>query len=213
MMIEKVNSYTFQEVLNLYPSLAPVRPHYKDNDAAFFTKMLTASDLVYNKTPAGVPATLLTNIDDIINGLITHVYNRHAKDYIFQKYGNCNDDLSLNASDFPDAILQILNVIDNTIEKYVPMLKLAKDNSGDLLKPVQSETSGYVKFNDTPQADDETGFADDDHVSTHTMNGQTTSVDVGTLMERLNSVFNNYMSVILKWSNEFNYLFFKEEQL
>ena len=212
-MIEKVNSYTFQEVLNLYPSLAPVRPHYKNNDAAFFTKMLTASDLVYNKTPAGVPAALLTNIDDIINGLITHVYNRHAEDYVFQKYGKWNDDLSLSASDFPDAIVQILNVIDNTIEKYVPMLKLAKDNSGDLLKPVQSETSGYVKFNDTPQADDETGFADDDHVSTHTMNGQITSVDVGTLMERLNSVFNNYMSVILKWSNEFNYLFFKEEQL
>lgn len=212
-MIQKVNSYTFQEVLNLYPSLAPVRPHYKDNDAAFFTKMLTASDLVYNKTPAGVPATLLTNIDDIINGLITHVYNRHAKDYVFQKYGDWNDDLSLNTSDFPDAILQILNVIDSTIEKYVPMLKLAKDNSGDLLKPVQSTTTGHVKFNDTPQADDETGFADDDHASTYTENGQVTSVDVGTLMERLNSVFNNYMSVILKWSNEFNYLFFKEEQL
>lgn len=211
-MIEKICSYTFQEVLALYPATCPVRPHDKNISATFFTDTIAAADLLLN-TPQGLDSTLVTLVPSLVNALMLNVYNRHADDYFFLKFGCYNEDLSLIQSDYAKAMNKVLNVIDNTIDKYIPMLKLVKDNSSSLIKPVESVSDGNVKFNDTPQNDSETGFDEDDYTSTHSINHQVTKVDVGTLMERLKQVFDNFHSVMLSWSNEFNYLFFKEEQL
>ena len=207
----KKTSYTFQEVLGIYPALCPTRPHDKDTDANFFSKMLTAADLKWN-APQGLASTLLSLLPDVVDAVMLSVYNRHSEDFLYSKFGSFSEDLSLVEADFSKAVNNILNVLDNTIDKYIPLLKLAKDNSADLLKPVSSTSSGAVKFNDTPQ-DSGDVFAGDSHVSTHTTNTQTTSVDVGTLMERLNSVFKDFPSVMLNWSNEFAICFRKELDL
>ena len=204
--IKVITNYTFQEVLDLYPAYSPVKPHDKNVTASFFSSMLSDADL---KIPdsLSIKGSAFTGLSDMINLLIWNIYNRHADDYIYSKEGD------LDVSDFPKAVNGILNVIDNTIDKYAPMVLQVANKAPNLLEPVKQVQNGNIKFNDTPQADDEIGFADDDHVSSHTINHSEGSVDVGSTIERLSEMFGKYKSIMLLWSNEFNIIFLKEEQL
>lgn len=202
--IKVITNYTFQEVLDLYPAYSPVKPHDKNVTASFFSSMLSDADL---KLPdsLSVKGSSFTGVSDMINLLIWNIYNRHADDYIYSKEGD------LDVSDFPKAVNGILNVIDNTIDKYAPMVLKVAEKAPDLLEPVKQVQDGDIRFNDTPQ---NAGVGEtDDYTSTYTKNHSQGSIDVNSTIERLSEMFTKYKSVLLLWSNEFNMLFLKEEQL
>ena len=203
-IIKVITNYTFQEVLDLYPAYSPMKPHDKNITASFFSSMLSDADL---KIPdsLSVKGSAFTGLSDMLNLLIWNIYNRHADDYIFAKEGD------LDVSDFPKAINGILNVIDNTIDKYAPMVLKVAEKAPNLLEPVKQIQNGDVKFNDTPQ---NAGVGEtDDYTSNISKTHNEASVDVGSTIERLSEMFGKYKSILLMWSNEFNMLFFKEEQL
>lgn len=216
----KTSWWTFDEILR-YPygiagisDYVPDEPNTNQLDTAkekvWFTGYCNYCDLKINVQGLGT----ISNLNDIINAMMMIVYNRHAYDYIFEKTFNWSDNLVLNEQDLHKVLSKFINVINNTASKYVPMLVLNKDNSNNLIKPMESQTSGSNYFNDTPQNDNRgTGFEDDDHVTNVTNSTSRTTADSGSLMQRLDEVYKNYRSVILDWSNEFNQLFLKEEQL
>lgn len=202
--IKVITNYTFQEVLDLYPAYSPVKPHDKNVTASFFSSMLSDADL---KLPdsLSVKGSAFIGVSDMINLLIWNIYNRHADDYIYHKEGD------LDVSDFPKAVNGILNVIDNTIDKYAPMVLKVAEKAPDLLEPVKQVQDSNGKFNDTPQV---AGVGEtDDYTSTYNANHSEGSVDVNSTIERLSEMFGKYKSVLLLWSNEFNMLFLKEEQI
>ena len=106
---------------------------------------------------------------------------------------------------------KVLSVIDLTLPRYIPILEQNEYASTNPIAPVSSNSKSKTRFNDTPQ--DGGSFNSDPHATHVSESENETSVDSGSLMERLEQMFKNFRSIILEWSNEFNMLFFKEEQL
>lgn len=213
----KTSWWTYEEILNnpvgLLPSTAkPDFPHSSATNSTWFQNMLTTLALTYSMVGIDTSeASFVTAIKAVIEDLMTIVYNRHSEDYIYEKTLNWNDNVVLTEDDVDKAINKILNVLEMTLPRYIPILMANKSASTDLLKPMKSETNSKNRFNDTPQ---DGGDFDDDNHSTNVSNAESiTTADSGSLAMRLDEIFKNYRSIILEWSNEFNQLFLKEEQL
>lgn len=207
---EKIKYFTFQEVLALYPARCPSKPHASDIAPNWFLKMLDDAGLeiaVY---------TLSELIDDeiieeVINALMTIVYERHAYDYFYGFKMEWDEDLTLNTYYFPDAMRNLLNVINLTLPRYIPLLQQNEEFSEAPVSPIHSKSTGRTRFNDTPQ--DEGLYNNEEHATNVSKSISETEVDSGSIVSRLDELFKNWKSIILEWSNEFNRLFFKEEQL
>lgn len=232
--------YSYQELLDevsMEGVAMPRYPHDSEMSSDWFTQLIEAGELefaVYTLSEF-FPDEL---INQIVNALMGVVYNRHAYDYIAMVEPTDDESFDLNAAMY-QALRKLIGVIDLTIPKYVPMLQQSEIASTAPLTPNvdeyseeaegensnSSDTSGKTRTNDTPQ--DGGDFDDDPHATNVTDNEghvgnagdysskrkSSSSTNVGTLMSRLAEMYANFQSVILEWSNEFNQLFFKEEQL
>ena len=124
---------------------------------------------------------------------------------------SCEEDLNISVSDFPFAMKELLSVINLTLTRYIPLLQQNEEFSYAPVSPIGSKTTGRTRYNDTPQ--DEGEFNDEEHATNVSKSVSESEVDTGSIVSRLDELFKNWRSIILEWSNEFNRLFFKEEQL
>lgn len=207
----KSEFFTYQEVLNAFSISVPLYPNQKSVSSTWFTDLLDELSLQYQKY--SIDASFTDNdVKAIVNSLMTNVYDRHAEDYIFQYVSMiCEEDHTLTKDDVRKALSKIINVINITMPKYIVLLKQYKNSSGDPIAPIKSESKGKTRFNDTPQNIGE--WDDEDHTTNISSSESETTADTGSLMERLSALYKDYKSIVLEWSNEFNQLFFKEEQL
>ena len=209
-MLKKVKWYSFQEILDLYPEYAPLYPHDTSLSATWFLDMLTDADMepaVYTLSEFFTDEDL----ENMINALMTIVYYRHSDDYLYKVELEWDESHELDLDDFTKAMKDIVNVIDLTIPKYAPMLEQTEYASTDPIPQLESESRGRSRFNDTPQNEGE--FNDEEHATNVSSSISSSKVDSGSLMDRLTSMYKNFRAVIQEWSDEFNKLFFKEEQL
>ena len=209
-MLKIENWFTFQQVLNLYPARAPEFPHDKNTPADWFSKMLddAGMELAVYTLSEFFTDSLIT---EIIDALMTIVYYRHDEDYFFKVESNWNEEYELKQADFRPAMKKLISVIDLTLPRYIPLLQQNEYASTNPIAPVSSVSKNKIRFNDTPQ--DGGDFNNDPHATNVSESENETSVDSASLMERLEQLFKNFRSIILEWSNEFNILFFKEEQI
>lgn len=210
-MLMKSEYFTYQELLNLFPARAPLYPNQKSLSSTWFTDLLDDLSLQYQKY--ALDNTFTDNdIKGIVNALMTNVYDRHANDYLFRYDSNaCDGDHTLTQADVRKSISKLVNVLNITLPKYIVLLKQFKKASGDPIAPITSKSSGETKFNDTPQNIGDWG--DEDHTTNISSSESETSVDTGSLMERLSALYKDFKSIVLEWSNEFNQCFLKEEQI
>lgn len=209
-MIKKSKWFNFQEVLNLYPSRAPSYPHDNVTSADWFTKMLEDANMefaVYTLSQYYTDDL----INEIVNALMWIVYCRHDEDYLYKVDLNWDEDYNLQQVDFKKAMKDVLNVLNNTIARYIPMLQQNEYASVDPVAPVSSVTTGKTRFNDTPQNGGD--YNNDPHATNVSESESEIKVDSGSLVSRLSEMFKDFRSIILDWSNEFNKCFLKEEQL
>lgn len=216
----KINSYfTFQDILNFIQETEgeeiPTYPNQNQLSGTWFTDLFTAYDITLNESLVGLDSSFTwQDIVETFNIVMTFVYNRHAEDIIFQHeqlcFGMEEPSYTLTTNDIRKALSKLINVLDLTIPKYIPLLKQYKSASINPIASIKSTSKGKTSFNDTPQNIGDWG--DEDHTSNISSSESETEVDVGSLMERLDSM-KEYKSVILEWSNEFNQVFIKEEQL
>lgn len=200
--------YTYQELLDLvsipeHPM--PRYPHDVEMGDDWFTELIAAGDLefaVYTLSEFFTDSL----IDKIVNALMGVVYNRHAND-IISWVDNAEDEEAAMYM----ALSKLIGVIDLTLPRYIPLLQQNEYASTDPIAPVTSRSTGKTRFSDTPQNGGL--FEDDDNTTNLTQSETESSVDSASLMERLDMMFRNFRSVILEWSNEFNQLFLKEEQI
>lgn len=204
--------YTYQELLdlvNIPDYQMPRHPHDVEMSQDWFTKLIEVGDLefaVYTLSEFFTDSL----INNIVNALMGVVYNRHANDII-----SWVDNIENEEDGYEDAmnkaLIKIIGVIDLTLPRYIPLLQQNEYASTDPIAPVSSISKNKTRFNDTPQ--DGGDYNNDPHATNVSESENETSVDSASLMERLDQLFKNFRSIILEWSNEFNQLFFKEEQI
>lgn len=205
-----IKYYTLREILNLIPDEAPEFPHSDFNySRAWFINQLLEIEATY-KVVGVDPYWTSTILNGILQDLMNTIFNRHYNDYFYSKNDQEDTNLELEGGDYKLAISRVLTLFEITAPRYLTILKSFTDKSLNPIGKVSSETTGRVRFNDTPQ--DEGDYDEEDHATTSTHNVSKTEFDSGSIMDRLNSL-KDYRSVILDWSNEFDRLFFKEEQL
>lgn len=198
--------YTYQEILNCTDA-GPTSPHSKAFASDWFSDVL---DELGIEIAVFTLSEFFTDslVSAIVDSVMTIVYERHSRDYIYHRLpaeGDLTDD------DLREALCPIVNVVNLTLPRYIPLLQQNEYASTDPIAPVTSRSTGKTRFSDTPQNGGL--FEDDDHTTNLTQSETESSVDSASLMERLDMMFRNFRSVILEWSNEFNRLFLKEEQL
>lgn len=206
----KISYFTFQEILNIFPGISPRFPHDIQTPFDWFTTILEE---------AGIEPAVFTLsqsftdelVNEIINALITLVYYRHDEDYFYKVISEDYETPVLTQNDFIKAIKPLMNVIDLTIPRYAPLLQQNEIYSFDPVAPIGSKTTGKTRFNDTPQ--NEGDYNNDDHATNVSQSTTETEVDSGSIMSRLEELFKNFKPIMLNWSNEFNQLFLKEEQI
>lgn len=201
--------FTYQEILNLCTG-HPTSPNQKELSATWFSTIIDALGKKWNILC--LHSSYDTNISAILNALMTIVYDRHADDYVFRAEYDFNETYTLSLDDVKKVMTKIINVINLTAPKYIPLFTHYKEASIDPIAPIKSTSKGTTHFNDTPQNDIEE-WDEEDHVTNMSGSESETSVDVGTLMERLASMYKDFKSIVLEWSNEFNQIFIKEEQI
>ena len=207
-MLMKSEFFTYQEILNLCTG-HPTSPNQKELSATWFSTIIDALGMKWNILC--LHSSYDTQVSAILNSLMTIVYDRHASDYVFRADYDINEDYVLSSDDAKKVLSKIINVINLTAPKYMPLFTQYKEASQNPIASIKSTSKGKTSFNDTPQ---NTGDYDDlDHRTNITNSESETSVDVGTLMERLASMYKDYKSIVLEWSNEFNQCFIKEEQI
>lgn len=203
--------YSYQEILDAIDHEGhPSFPNDKSMDEAWFTEMLDASPVefaVYTLSEFFTDSL----ITDIVNALMGIVYNRHANDLIVYKDMDIDADEEATQELSLEALNKLINVLNNTLPRYIPLLQQNEYASTDPIAPVSSVSKGKTRFNDTPQ--DGGSYNNDPHATNVSETESETSVDSASLMERLDQAFKNFRSIILEWSNEFNMLFLKEEQI
>lgn len=156
----------------------------------------------------------LSNDDwTILDILLYASFNRHFDDYIyFQDYQiNVSTDPQTDLNNaFYDFIYKFLNILSQTIERYMPLAKMYLANYTNPMKKIETESSSSTRFNDTPQ--DGGDFSDDEHTTNITQYASSGGVDGGTVVEQLGEMFNKYRAIIKDWANEFEPLYIREEQ-
>ena len=207
---EKISYFTLQEVLDLFPSFRPASPHDKTFADDWFSKILDASNLelaIYGISEFIADDT----IKDVIDALMTIVYQRHSEDFIYWEKTLADVYPSLDVAYFEKYIRTLLNIIELTTPKYLPLLQDQEYYSYAPTSPLKSKTTGRTRFNDTPQNMGD--FNDEEHATNVSKSVNESEVDSGSIVSRLDEAFKNWRSIILEWSNEFNQAFLKEEQV
>lgn len=218
-MLKQRKYFLYKDVLSkIQVDYSISTPYYIHSSMAtlstWFKSILTEFGLEYNSDTISSTIPSAT-IEAIVKQLMNNVLDRHLYDYIYYKDGDYNDDIQLGQEDYRNIFGKLLNVLDLTLPKYLPLFIQNKEYSANPVAPIKSESKGRTRFNDTPQTYfvSETELNDESHASNVSESSSESSVDTGSIVERLDEAFKNWRSIILEWSNEFNQCFLKEEQI
>ena len=201
--------------MNPLPSYKPSGVHfdYSPNLPTWFTGVLSDEGWTYNHYSLDNNITE-TELNKLINVLMDEIYNRHHSDYVIS-FDYPIDENGASSSEmfelYAKVFHKLIEVLNLTLPKYYPLFVKAKEYSANPVAPLHSSSVGTTRFNDTPQSYGD--FNDDAHATNVSKSTSSSEVDSGSIVERMDAAFKGWRSIILEWTNEFNQLFFKEEQI
>ena len=203
-MVKKLNYFTLVE---FYQTTGfTYTPHASLGSADWFTSHLSSVYLKFNIYGLDSTKYTATIVNACVNELMSIVSNRHMNDYVVY-----TEEDTLTATICAPFLQKILTQIEITAPKYIPMLKENENETKDLMRGAKSSSATESRFNDTPQS--EGYYNNDSHATTTTYAKNNGELETGSVVDRLKALYDNFESVILMWSNEFNRLFIMEEQI
>lgn len=108
-------------------------------------------------------------------------------------------------------VRKVISILMATYDRYSTLLSLYEANTQKLMNPLKSTNKNVMRFNDTPQNEEENDeFENDAHVSNLTTNKSESEIDNSTTMARLKEIQENYNQTFDKWLKEFDPLFVDE---
>ena len=198
-----IKYYSMLEIVSIYNN-SPKVPNQKTITSNWFEGLLNELQMQYNIIGTTQSAQ---DTSAIVNALMTIVFYRHWNDYLYSTEGQAP---LLNA-DYIMAVSKLVNRLNITAPRYIPILESFKKYSSDPTAKISTTTTSIGRFNDTPQ--DEGDFSNDEHTSSITQGEQTVESDMTSIMDRLAATYKNFHAIIRDWSDEFNMLFLKKEQI
>ena len=207
--MKKTNWFTFQEVLHVYPAYEP-DPN-ATNTTNWFISMLSSAGLTLRYAGVKLNGATIKEADTkkYIEEVMDVVFDRQHDNYLYKSE---ND--TLTTDDFKKAINKVVNVLNLTLPKYLPMIYQAEQIYQDALKKLESETESLTRFNDTPQEEqDEIDFNTPAYATNMGKSASVSKVDSGSPVDRMEALRTKWKSIILEWSNEFDMIFVDEYQL
>lgn len=149
----------------------------------------------------------------VLNQLMRYVYSRFYDIYVFKKQFEPYDfrrlEYAPSGAERKSVYRLFINMFNLTAPRYMVLLQQYDNKKADPIGKIVSSSSGKTRFNDTPQ--DTGDFDDDEHTTNITQSEATTEVDSGSIMERLDSLYRNWRSILRDWTNEFIGLFYVYE--
>lgn len=145
----------------------------------------------------------------VLTQLMRMVYSRFYDCDVLKiivNYFDDEDDVAPTAYQLKNIWREFIGVFNLTAPRYIPLLTQFNAKSSDPIGKIESISNGTTRFNDTPQ--DGGDFADDEHTTNITATSASTSSDSGSIMERLDSLYRNWRSILKDWTNEFKGLFY-----
>ena len=218
-MMKITKWFTFEEVLNVAPyGLVAPTPNQKPADTQhenWFLGMLSTANLQVRYSGISGNGSVIKEAD--VKGFIADVSNivfdRQHDNYMY-KVEDCAPDYELTSDDFKKAMNKFINVMNLTMPKYIPILYQYKKNYEDILRKVESESESFARFNDTPQNEqDEVDYNTPEYATNMGKNKSVSKVDSNSLPLKLKELQENFKTIILEWSNEFDMIFIDEYQL
>lgn len=213
-MMKKTKWFTFAEVLNVYPLRAP-HPNATNADN-WFLSMLSDASLTLRYAGIKFNGTKIKEADvkSCIQSVMDVVFDRQHDNYLYKVIEEWNEDYTLTTYDFKAAINKVINVLNLTMPKYIPLLYQYIQNYEDPIRQLESESNAFNRFNDTPEEEqDEVDFNTTDYATNMSRSKSVSKVDSGSVVERLKEMNDKFKSIILEWSNEFDMIFLDEYQL
>lgn len=202
-----LDAYKNKSSLQVIPGYIGTDTFYNDIDSIFNAERSEATDSFYLsqiyftfKSPTGWELTKYGK------QIICQVFERYFEMYCVETYALEDEVIDKYVASILNKIFIITN---NTYEKYSSILEAYEDKKGHLLAGISATSNGLVRFNDTPQ--DEGDFADDEHTSNITQSESTIENDAKTPIERIAEIERNYKTTLLRWSNEYNRMFWWED--
>lgn len=208
-MLKKINWFTFQEVLHVYPAYEP-HPN-ASNETNWFLSMLGAASLVLRYSGIQLNGSVIKEADTkkYIEEVMNVVFDRQHDNYLYKSEHD-----TLDSDDFKKAMNKVINVMNLTLPKYLPLIYNAEKLYEHALEKLESTSDTFSRFNDTPQEEqDETDFNTDDYATNMGRSKSKSEVDWGSPVERVEALRTKWKSIILEWSNEFDMIFIDEYQL
>ena len=208
-MLKKINWFTFQEVLHIYPVYEP-HPN-ATNTTNWFISMLSGAGLTLRYAGVKLNGTTIKEADTkkYIEEVMDVVFDRQYDNYLYKSESD-----TLTTDDFKKAINKVINVMNLTLPKYLPLIYQVEQLYQDALAKLESVSESFSRFNDTPQEEqDETDFNTEEYATNMGKSKSVNKVDSGSPVDRVDALRTKWKSIILEWSNEFDMLFIDEYQL
>ena len=198
-IIANNDSLGYEDVFDLENMIPAVYPNLSDSQIVDKFKnifYLSSGDLAFS---------------DEVNQVFIDVYNRYFGEYCFRVEAERFNDGALLLHEAYLFMNSVFNMANFTAPRFLMMLEIYKNQSTHLLDKVQTITSAIAKFNDTPQGSGD--YSTDTHTTNLNKSEVESTTDVAPLMERIDQIQQSYDNLMLKWTNEFDRLFIRKENI
>ena len=190
-MINKVFYYSLEEGINEIPYSSSM-PTLKDVIELYFGEgELTKLPFALNDT----------NVEELWQELYARYYKKSCFKIVCPVYENPTEE-QLN-DEWGKFLMRLLSQIAHSYEYYNTLLNLYKNAKADLMADIKATSKNKVKFNDTPQNNNESGtYEGDDYITHFTSTDGETSSPLMSKQMRLKEIQENYKDVLSDWIKE-----------
>ena len=169
-----------------------------------------ASDMADYQLPSDI-----TSNAAIYNELFSLIIGYYRKEDI-SVIKKCFDEAAPTDEEWEEAAKEwayrFVTTLNMTYEYFIPLLTFYRDNKATLMADIVATSKNKVKFNDTPQNQNNSSAYEGDNYITHfTATENESKSPLTTKMLRLKEIQENYKNVMYDWIKEFEKIFYEGE--